>query len=69
MALIVINNRITSSGFSYDAAGNLLNDGPMAHSYQYDDENRIKSVDSGAANYYYNADGQRVKAPSRFLWK
>ena len=31
------NNQI--SGYSYDAAGNLLNDG--SHSYTYDAENRI----------------------------
>src|SRR6266446_1285620 len=35
------NNRI--SGWSYDAAGNLLNDG--IHAYSFDAENKIKTVD------------------------
>jgi RHS repeat-associated protein len=50
------NNRI--DGWSYDAAGNVLNDG--FHSYAYDAENRISSVDSGATTYTYDADGRRV---------
>jgi RHS repeat-associated protein len=52
----VPNNRIDSD--SYDAAGNLLNDGP--NSYTYDAENRIKSVNSGATTYTYDAEGRRV---------
>ena len=50
------NNRI--SGWSYDAAGNLLNDG--AHSYTYDAEGKISKVDSVTA-YTYDGEGQRVK--------
>src|SRR6185369_4455521 len=50
------DNRITGS--SYDAAGNLLNDG--LHSYTFDSENRIKNVDGNAA-YTYDAEGQRVR--------
>jgi RHS repeat-associated protein len=46
-------------GYSYDAAGNLLND--TFHSYTYDAENRIISVDNGATTYIYDADGQRVE--------
>jgi RHS repeat-associated protein len=49
------NNRIVGS--SYDAAGNLLNDG--MHTYTYDAENRILSVD-GNTSYAYDADGRRV---------
>ena len=52
----VPNNRIDSD--SYDAAGNLLNDG--INSYTYDAENRIKSVNSGATTYTYDAEGRRV---------
>jgi RHS repeat-associated protein len=53
------SNRITNSGFQYDAAGNLTNDG--THSYTYDAENRISKVDGGAtATYVYNADNKRV---------
>jgi RHS repeat-associated protein len=51
----VPNNRIDSD--SYDAAGNLLNDG--TNSYTYDAENRIKSV-NGATTYTYDAEGRRV---------
>ena len=52
------NNRM--DGYSYDAAGNLLNDG--SHSYTYDAENRIVSVDAGAtASYVYDAEGRRVR--------
>jgi RHS repeat-associated protein len=50
------DNRIT--GWSYDAAGNLLNDG--LHGYTFDAENKIKNVDGNAA-YTYDAEGQRVK--------
>jgi RHS repeat-associated protein len=52
------NNRM--DGYSYDAAGNLMNDG--AHSYTYDAENRLTKVDSGnTATYIYDADGRRVQ--------
>jgi len=51
------NNRV--DGWSYDANGNLLNDG--THSYTYDAENRLISVDGGAtASYVYDAEGRRV---------
>lgn len=50
------NNRIT--GWSYDAAGNLLNDG--IHSYTYDAENKISKVDAVPA-YVYDGEGQRVR--------
>jgi RHS repeat-associated protein len=51
------NNRM--DGYSYDGAGNLLNDG--AHSYTYDAENRIIAVDGGrTAVYLYDAFGRRV---------
>ncbi|TAN22152.1 MAG: RHS repeat-associated core domain-containing protein [Acidobacteria bacterium] len=50
-------NRI--SGWSYDANGNLLGDG--VHSYQYDAENRLISVDNGStASYVYGPEGRRV---------
>ena len=50
------SNRITGS--SYDSAGNLLSDG--SHTYAYDGENKIRSVDSQSA-YVYNGEGQRVR--------
>ncbi len=49
------NNRL--DGYSYDVAGNLLNDG--SHNYLYDAENRIVSVDGGATTYVYDAEGRR----------
>ncbi len=57
-------NRITNAFFTYDAAGNLTKDGngPGTHTYQWDAENRLKSVDTGStASYTYNALGQRVE--------
>ncbi len=51
------NNRL--NGYSYDTAGNLLNDG--FHAYVYDPENQIKNVDGGAATYVYDAAGSRVR--------
>ena len=55
-----MNNRIASgSGFTYDAAGNIIND--SIHSYTYDAENRIVKVDSGTTGVYsYDAEGRRV---------
>jgi RHS repeat-associated protein len=55
------NNRM--DGYSYDAAGNVLNDG--THGYTFDAENRIISVDNGAtATYVYDSDGHRVQKTS-----
>jgi len=52
------NNRM--DGYSYDAAGNLLGDG--LHTYAYDAENRLISVDGGnTASYVYDAEGRRVQ--------
>jgi hypothetical protein len=54
------NNRITNTGFSYDAAGNVLADG--LNGYIYDAESHLTSLNSGAATYFYGGDGQRVEA-------
>jgi RHS repeat-associated protein len=54
------NNRM--DGYSYDAAGNLLNDGTT--NYTYDSENRIVSVTNsanGTSSYQYDANGRRVR--------
>jgi hypothetical protein len=50
------NNRMV--GYSYDASGNLLNDG--ISSYSYDAEGHIKTVNAATA-YTYDGDGQRVR--------
>jgi RHS repeat-associated protein len=52
------NNRI--DGYTYDATGNLLNDG--VHNYTYDAESRIIQVDGGnTASYVYDAEGKRIQ--------
>src|SRR6185369_8606970 len=46
--------------YSYDAAGNVTSDG--VHSYGYDSENRIVSVDGGStASYAYDNENRRHK--------
>ena len=57
----VANNQISLSGFLYDGVGNLMNDG--IHTYQYDAENNLISVDNGStAVYAYDAFNVRAKA-------
>jgi RHS repeat-associated protein len=60
------NNQFsTSSGFSYDAAGNTLGDG--LYTYAYDAEGHQKSA--AGVNYIYDGDGQRVeKANGTIYW-
>jgi RHS repeat-associated protein len=51
------NNRM--DGYTYDAAGNLMNDN-AGHSFSYDAENRIIQV--GTNVYYtYDGDGRRIR--------
>jgi RHS repeat-associated protein len=53
------NNHITTSGFTYDAAGNMTND--TVHSYTYDAEGNLLAVDGGStAVYVYDALNRRV---------
>lgn len=54
----ITNSGVTSTQ-TYDSAGNLTNDG--AHSYQYDGEGRIASVDTSGATYNYDSANRRVK--------
>ena len=58
-------NRITDSGFTYDAAGNLTADGTGAgtHTYQWDAEGWVKAVDNGATATY-DTLGQNVQVGS-----
>ena len=52
-------NQITTSGFTYDSAGNMTND--TVHSYTYDAEGNITKVDGGStAQYVYDAFNRRV---------
>jgi len=66
------NNQITNSGYGYDAAGNMTNDGTNA--YAYDAEGNVTSV-SGSTNaqYVYDALNQRVRItgsgdPNEFIF-
>jgi RHS repeat-associated protein len=56
-------NRLTSSGYSYDSAGNTTASA-NGQSFTYDGENKQVQVNSGATilgQYYYDGDGKRVK--------
>jgi len=52
------------SGMSYDAAGNLLNDGSTA--LTYDAENRV--ITAAGVTYTYDGDGRRVKKSNGKLY-
>ncbi len=57
-------NQLATSGFPYDAAGNLTKDSsnPTAHTWQWDGEGRAASVDSGSTwGFTYNALGDRAQ--------
>ena len=58
------NNHMVGSGYSYDAAGNLLSDN--VNTYTYDAENRISSADAGSITYVYDAFGHRVRKTVSF---
>jgi RHS repeat-associated protein len=73
-------NRLTSvttsgvtANYTYDSAGNVTNDG--SHTYAYDAENRMVSVDLGAtASYSYDVSNQRFKkvtggATTHYVWQ
>jgi len=59
--------------YTYDSAGNVTSDG--AHSYTYDGENRVVSVDAGStATYAYDQSNQRYKkivgtTVTHFIWQ
>lgn len=57
-------NRLT--GYSYDVAGNLTNDG-AGHAFTYDAENRLATA--GGVTYTYDGDGKRVmKSNGTIYW-
>jgi RHS repeat-associated protein len=56
-------NQVTTSGYVYDAAGNLYSNG--VHTYSYDADGNLTLVDGGStAQYVYNALNERVEAIS-----
>lgn len=59
------NNFNQFTGMSYDADGNLTNDGG-GHAQTYDAENRV--ITAGGVTYAYNGDGERVKKSNGTLY-
>jgi RHS repeat-associated protein len=57
-------NRITNSGFSYDAAGDMTADG--TYSYTWNGESQLSTV--AGVTYIYDGDGRRVKKSSGTLY-
>jgi len=55
-------NRITTSGYTFDAVGNTTAD-PSGKTLAYDAENKMLSATNGTTlgNYSYDGDGRRVK--------
>ena len=67
-----VHNHLTAQNsaggqiYTYDLAGNLLTDG--FHTYTYDAENRVKTVD-GTATYTYDGAGRRIaKSSGEHTW-
>ena len=58
------NNRINTSGYTYDAGGNMTNDG--VNTIVYDGENRATGSSNGSASgvYTYDGNGLRVQKVS-----
>jgi RHS repeat-associated protein len=64
-ASVGTNNRITNTGFSYDAAGNVLSD--ASFSYTWDAESELKTA--AGITYTYDGDGRRVqKSNGKLYW-
>jgi RHS repeat-associated protein len=58
------NNRI--SGYTYDSAGNLINDG-LGHTYTFNAENQL--LTAAGVTYTYDGDGKRVqKSNGKLYW-
>ncbi len=58
------NNRLTSTGWTYDASGNTTGD-PQSQTFIYDGENKQVEVKNSSSatigQYAYDGDGRRVK--------
>ena len=53
-----MKGRSSGLSWSYDAAGNTLNDG--INTYTYDANNQVTQLNGGAAVYKYDGQGSRV---------
>ena len=70
---IAANTKNQISGYTYDSAGNLINDG-LGHSYTYNAENKLTCA--GGLTYVYDGDGKRMEkatgcttpAASKLYW-
>ncbi len=62
---IIATNKNQISGDTYDAAGNLINDG-LGHAYTFNAENQL--LTAGGVTYTYDGDGKRVKKSSGTLY-
>ena len=64
---------VNATSYTYDVNGNVTNDG--THTYAYDAENRLVSVDSGAtASYAYDQQNRRYKktaggSVTHYVWQ
>jgi len=57
------NNRINSTGYSFDSSGNTLTD-PSGQNFTYDAENKqvlVTNSNGTVGQYWYDGDGKRVK--------
>jgi RHS repeat-associated protein len=64
-ATVGTNNQITNTGFSYDAAGNVLADG--SNSYSWDGASQLKTA--AGVTYTYDGDGRRAeKSNGKLYW-
>ena len=61
-AAFLTNNRISGTGWGYDAVGNLTGN-PLNETFAYDAENRQKTATTtlGTTTYAYDGEGRRVK--------
>jgi len=59
-------NRITSSGYAYDASGNMTQVAGISGSLTYDAENRLTTT--SGVTYTYDGDGQRRKKSNGTLY-
>ena len=59
-------NRITTSGYAYDAAGNMTTVAGISGSLVYNAENQMTSA--AGVTYFYDGDGRRVKKSNGTLY-